>query len=248
MFAPGLGRSRSSLAQSTGWLLLFGVLGCRPRVGGTCEKGDARCLDPSRQLVCESGLYIEVPCRNGCSSTEAGVSCDIAKNQAGDRCSRDEEGAAVCVDAAQLLSCRDGSFQLSHCRGQTGCRMDAGRAACDATRAETGDACREGGKKACSVDGSTVLQCVGQVMTEGLRCRGPKGCAASGNRLDCDTSAAEVGDACDPRLEGHVTCSGDQLNTLVCRAGKFVLDAACPRGKSCTVNGKETSCQASDVR
>ena len=230
---------------SASFLVLVAALlagSCGRRVGGSCDKGDARCLDPQRQLVCEAGHYIEVPCRKGCSSTETYVLCDISANVAGDRCSKDEEGAATCIGPAERIVCRAGVFQRDLCRGPGGCRMEAGRAVCDVTRALAGDPCRDAGKKACAVDGHGLLACEGDQFRSALACRGPKGCEVNGSRLECDTTLASEGDTCDPRQEGHIACNLSSDKTLVCKNQKFVTDSVCARGTSCVVSGKETGC------
>lgn len=227
------------------WLgLLVAALasGCRGSVGSSCSKGDARCLDANRELVCEQGHYIEVPCRKACSQSETGVACDVGKNQPGDRCSRDEEGAAVCLDAQRLLACHDGTFQPRLCHGANGCRVESGRALCDTSRAELKEACAESGKKACSLDGKSVLACDAQQFAALFSCRGEKGCEANGSHLECDQTVAELGDPCDARLEGHIACNVEHTSTLVCHGGKFAVDAACKKGTSCEVEGKETRC------
>jgi hypothetical protein len=67
----------------------------------------------------------------------------------------------------------------------------------------------------------------------------------SAGKLDCDVSVALEGDACDARLEGHVACGMDRKGTLICKAGRFVPDAACKIGTSCSVSGTETRCSKS---
>jgi hypothetical protein len=218
--------------------------GCRPGVGSRCDKGDARCLDGTRSLACESEKYIEVPCRGpgGCRSEEKGTSCDISRNQPGDRCSRDEEGAAACVDPKRLLTCRQGKFETVACHGPKGCLVEYGHATCDATLGDAGEACRENGKKACALDGSRVLECRENVLVPLYACRGERRCSVASGRLDCDVSVALEGDACDVRLEGHIACAMDRKRTLICKNSRFALDALCKPGMSCTVSGNETRC------
>ncbi|HSU41216.1 MAG TPA: hypothetical protein VLJ38_16680, partial [Polyangiaceae bacterium] len=73
---------------SRGASIALGVLmlaGCKPGVGSACQKGDARCLDAARALVCESGHFVETPCRgkDGCRTKLEVTACDIHGNQPG---------------------------------------------------------------------------------------------------------------------------------------------------------------------
>ena len=120
---------------------LSGFVACKPGVGSSCDKGEARCVDPARALTCEAGRFIETPCRgkDGCRLLPEGTACDIRGNKEGDGCSKDEEGAAVCSDPATLVSCRAGAIVRSACRGKGGCTEEIGRAQCDASIAEAGE-------------------------------------------------------------------------------------------------------------
>lgn len=226
-------------------LLLFGLSasGCDPKPGDSCERGELRCTALDRALVCENGGLIETPCRGprGCLSSDAGSFCDIAGNHPGDRCSRDEQGAAACQDGSHLLTCRDGAIQALSCRGPGGCLIDGPRVSCDTSLGAPGDACDEG-KKACSVDGDAVLECRGKKLLELYRCRGEHGCASVSGRLECDITVAALGDACSPGSEGHVACSPDAARTLICRKGRFEDDGACKAGTRCLVEGTTTRC------
>lgn len=231
------------LALSFGSLSLLGS-GCRAGVGASCEKGEARCLDGARALACEAGKFIEVPCRGakGCAAGENSIACDINGSRAGDRCSRDEEGTAVCAGPQTIVACHGGQFVASPCRGPKGCTLLADHAMCDASIGVPGEACREDGKKACAVDGSVVLECKGRQLSPLYLCRGAKGCALSEGKLDCDMSIAGEGDACDKRLEGHVACSPDRVATVICKGGRFVADEKCKKGTTCTVDANQTHC------
>lgn len=228
--------------QIGSWILL--CIGCRAGVGGQCEKGEARCLDGARALTCEAGQFIEVPCRGpkGCAAGPNATACDIKGSRAGDRCSRDEEGTAVCENEQALMACRDGHFVSSPCRGPQGCTLAGEQALCDASMGVLGDACREDGKKACALDHSVVLECRKHALAPLYRCRGPKGCALVEGKLDCDMSVAAEGDACDKRLEGHVACSPDHAATVVCKGGHFAADEKCKKGLTCSAEANQTHC------
>jgi hypothetical protein len=225
------------------WLSLT-FAACRPGVGSHCEKGEARCLDSRRALACEHGTFIEVPCRGpqGCSATDAAVSCDIHGSKEGDRCSLDEEGSASCADAATIVACHGGHFAASPCRGPKGCNVEGERALCDTTLAVLGENCREEGKKACATDKSAVLACKSLRMASLYSCRGPRGCSLTNGKLDCDMSVASNGDVCDLRMEGHIACSIDATSTLVCKAGAFVHDENCKAKMRCESSEREARC------
>lgn len=227
------------------WFVLIAVVaGCRAEAGSRCEAGEARCVDAQRALVCENGRFIETPCRGakGCQALEAGTSCDIGANRDGDRCSRDEQGAAACVDSTHIVVCRDGRYVRAACLGPGGCAVEHDRAVCDQSRAQPGDACEKEGKKACSSDGKTLLACSGGRFSPLYPCRGEKGCTAASGRLDCDVTLAIEGDGCDTRMTGHIACAADRRSTLICRDGRFVRDAPCRPGTHCEVDGTTTRC------
>lgn len=218
---------------------------CKPSVGSSCEKGESRCVDGQRALVCQNEEYIETLCRgkNGCRLEPAGTACDIHGNQDGDTCSTDDEGAAACVDPKTLVACRKGSYVRVACRGPGGCAEEGGHARCDTSVAEAGEPCAEDGKKACSSDGQRVLACIEGKMAPKYECRGEKGCVSQGSKLDCDLSIAALGDACDAKLEGHFACDADKKNIVRCTGGKFIADEACKRGAVCQSGGGSTKCE-----
>ena len=221
------------------------VTGCKPAVGSSCEKGEARCLDAKRELVCQAGKFLESPCNgpSGCSSTEKGTSCDFSGNKPGDLCSTDDEGAATCSNKDAMLACHAGLYARMPCRGSRGCTNAEGRALCDSSSAEPGDACHDENLKACSVDNSQVLICKQSTMQRFYLCRGENGCSSSAGKLSCDTSVAKLGDACDKKLEAQAfSCTPDGSAILVCKGGAFVLDETCKAGQKCTLVGSSTQC------
>ena len=218
---------------------------CKPSAGSSCDKGEARCLDPKSELVCQAGRFIESPCNgpNGCRLTDKGTSCDFSGNKPGDPCSADEEGAASCSRADAMLACHSGQYTLLPCRGSQGCVNAEGRAICDTSLAEPGDVCHDENLKACSGDGSQVLICKQRTMQRFYLCRGANGCSSAARKLNCDTSIAKLGDACDKKLEGQAfSCSPDASEILVCKAGAFVHDQSCKNGQKCRLSGSSTQC------
>lgn len=220
------------------------ALGCKPGVGSSCEKGESRCIDGTRALVCQAGRFIETPCRGkqGCRLEKELTACDVHENRDGDACSTDEEGAAVCVDAATLLACRSGRYVRVACRGQKGCTEAGGHAHCDATLGEAGDPCTVEGKKACSTDGKRVLACSSGSLRASYDCRGERGCSVSGSKLTCDSSVAKRGDACDKLSEGSYACTEDARALLRCSGGEFVPDETCKSGTRCLAEPGSTRC------
>jgi hypothetical protein len=219
--------------------------GCKPSVGSSCDNGEARCIDAKTELTCQAGRFIETPCHGprGCSLTSQGTSCDFSGDKSGDACSADDEGAAVCPNQDGMLACHGGRYALLPCRGSHGCVNAEGRALCDTSMAEPGDACHDDNLKACSVDGTQVLICKQSAMQRFYLCRGPNGCASSGGKLSCDTSVAKVGDACDKKLEGQAfSCTPDASAILVCKGGAFASDETCKAGQKCASVEGGTHC------
>lgn len=218
---------------------------CKPSVGSSCAKGEARCLDERRELACQAGIFLETPCHGpaGCRSTEQGTVCDFSGNKSGDPCSADDEGAATCTNQDGMLACHAGSYALLPCRGSRGCVNAEGRALCDTSVAEPGDACHDENLKGCSSDATAVLICRQHSMQRFYWCRGPSGCTASAGKLSCDTSIARLGDACDKKLEGQAfSCTPDASAILVCKGGAFALDQTCKSGQQCLNSGSSTAC------
>jgi len=232
-------------------LCTVALFGCRPKVGSSCDMGEARCQDHHTQLACQQGHYIATPCRGpkGCARTDAGVSCDISKNKPGDAYSTDDEGAAVCLDNKQMIACRGGKYRLQKCRGPEGCQTEGARAKCDTSISVPGDNCHEPGSKACSTDGTQLLACQDGKMTLVNYCRGEDGCtAAAGGKLGCDMSVAKEGDPCDKSVLGRIACSADRTGIVKCDHGKFKSDEKCKSGKKCSTADGNIACEKPDKR
>ncbi|HYQ02057.1 MAG TPA: hypothetical protein VER96_25460 [Polyangiaceae bacterium] len=227
-------------------LVAMALSDCKPTAGSSCDKGEARCLDAKRELVCQAGSFIESPCNGpgGCRQTEKGTSCDFSGNKPGDPCSADDQGAASCSSKDGMLACHGGVYAFVPCRGLRGCENAEGRALCDTSIAELGDACSDENLKACAGDHSQVLICKQHTMQRFYLCRGANGCASSGGKLNCDTSIAKLGDACDKKLEGQAfACTPDENEILVCKGGAFVHDETCKSGQKCGAVGLSTKCR-----
>ena len=231
-------------------LLLVVCAGCKPGVGTSCDKGEARCQDKQTQLACQGGKYIATPCRGpgGCSITPDGIHCDISKNKPGDPCSTDDVGAAAGSDEKTLIACVEGKYQPSPCRGPKGCTSSDGRPTCDTSIAAPGDACKDTEKpKGCSTDGKQLLTCQSGKMALSFWCRGPDGCSAKDGKLDCDLSVAKLDDPCIKEMEGKNACALDRKAIVVCKGSKFVVDEKCEKkGESCLFEGGSIRCGKPD--
>jgi hypothetical protein len=217
---------------------------CKPAPGGKCDRGEARCLDATRGLVCDDGLFVEVPCRGkgGCSTIQETTTCDISRNQAGDRCGKTDEGAALCAGDQAMLACRSGKFETVPCLGPRGCELVGGQPNCDQSIATAGDACKTDNAKACSADGNRVLACRLGRMSDLYECRGEKRCTSEGGKLSCDQTVARLGDSCDKGLSGHIACSPDKKALIQCESERFIASEKCKPGTVCTVSGQSTTC------
>lgn len=210
------------------------ALSCKPGVGGACDRGEARCLDGQRALVCQAGKLIATACKgkDGCRITARGVACDFSGNAAGDACSTDDEGGAACSDDRTMLSCRGGAYVSVPCKGPRGCVMDSRNALCDASLASASDDCKPGAR-ACGTDGVELLACANGKMKLVHHCRGKEGCSSKAGKLGCDMSVAKIDDPCTNEMQGNVACSADGTEVLVCRGQRFAIDEVCKAGKSC---------------
>lgn len=233
------------LAWCCACLWLLGA--CKPAPGGKCDRGEARCLDATHELVCDDGIFVDVPCRGkgGCVTVGETTSCDISRNQAGDRCGKTDEGAAICAGDKAMLACHSGKFETVPCLGPRGCQLSGAKANCDQSIANVGDACKKDHAKACSADGSRVLSCRLGRMSELYECRGEKRCTSEAGKLSCDQTVAKLGDSCDKGLSGHIACSMDMKALLKCDAERFVVSEKCKAGTVCTVSGQVTKCEKS---
>ncbi len=102
--------------------------------------------------------------------------------------------------------------------------------------AQAGDDCNTNGY-ACE-DPRTALECVGN-RWKAIPCRGDNGCEVKNDRVTCDVSRNQAGDACAISNEGQAICHITGTAMLECRSGAFVQTKTC---SSCVVAGDEVSC------
>ncbi len=217
---------------------------CKPAPGGPCERGEARCLDAQREIVCDDGKFVETPCRGkaGCSTIKETTTCDISGNRPGDACAKSEQGVAACADPSGMIACHSGRFERVECRGPRGCETVVGQPNCDQSVADVGDACKLPNAKSCSTDKQSVLVCREGRLEPLYSCRGQAGCSSAAGKLACDQTVARLKDPCDKGLDGHVACSEDAAQLLVCKSETFVASEKCKAGTKCTVSGQSTAC------
>jgi hypothetical protein len=79
---------------------------------------------------------------------------------------------------------------------------------------------------------STALECR-DGKWNALPCRGPGGCSVSSDKVTCDQSLDQEGDACAAKDEEAGICASTGNALLVCRQGKFVKTQDCA---ACTVD------------
>lgn len=239
-------------------LVLVALGGCRcssARATDPCETpGLGTCADDHLYLLCgKDHRSIEVACRGprGCVTPPEGrllffeEQCDTSANIGGDRCPHGWKDR--CADPTHLLWCHGplediaGTIVNAPCLGPRGCRD----AECDATISRIGDPCIDtwlGPRdentfvpQACAADGVTELACRNGSWASRRPCRGARGCRSHpttdgrDSTHTCDTSLAEVGDACD--FEGETACRVDGKSELECRKRAFVVARTC----KCTV-------------
>jgi hypothetical protein len=252
------------------WRGVFGVMGrvvvglavlavasacrSRPAPGDKCRvPNQLVCAAGDRALVCDSGTWLEVPCKGtgGCARRHDVEECDDTLAAVADPCPRDPARDYACAaDHAKALVCKEGRFGLwRECRGPDGCRILDGRnLRCDTTLGEPGDPCERPGTFACSADRRTMLVCDGSVLLPASSCRGPEGCRIEqGNhKVDCDDSLALEGDPCDQPK--RIACAVDRKAELACEvaspsgAGKhYVKKRECQRS-DCRVDATELFC------
>lgn len=148
---------------------------------------------------------------------------------------------STCSDKKTALACRGGAFVEVACSGPLGCSKYEDHANCDTSVAVAGDACLgEDDEYACSPDRGRAVKCEGGKFAPWLECRGKAGCTTRGHAVSCDTSIAEIGDAC--KVQGAFACGGDRKHMVVCRDGRFTLYRQCRGERGCDDKGEAPTC------
>jgi hypothetical protein len=219
----------------------------RPLAGRQCHLPDQLvCAAGDRALVCDSGVWVEVPCRgqHGCARRGDADECDDTIAADRDPCPRNPPLDYACTaDHAKALVCKSARFDLwRNCRGPEKCEIVAGRNLhCDTTLGEPGDPCAQQGTYACSVDQKTMLACDGSTLLPASSCRGPDGCRVQrdARKVDCDDSVVLEGDPCDQPK--RIACSVDRRSELICATSSYAKKRDCRRS-DCRLEGNELFC------
>lgn len=108
-----------------------------------------------------------------------------------------------------------------------------------ACKPKEGGSCR--GTAATCTDPTTALVCRSGTYVA-VTCRGPGGCAVSGEAVTCDDSTGTAGDTCFGVKPQDYACSSDGKEALHCEDGRFVKYLACRGPQACKVIGRTVSC------
>jgi hypothetical protein len=161
------------------------------------------------------------------------------KPSVGSSCEPDE---SRCLDRTSQLSCNDGHFIQTPCKGPGGCAADDKGVRCDISGNQPGDPCSRADEGAASCVGPRMIVCRGGKYGF-AECRGEKGCSNEAGRALCDTSVAIGGDSCVK--EGLKACSTDGKQAMSCKAGKMQPLYACRGEAGCSSAGGKVSCDTS---
>lgn len=211
------------------------LVGCsKPKEGGSCKPGNifghgpGACLDKQNALVCVDGTFTKVKCKKsatGCMEVMGEVSCDVVK-EVGQPC----PGAVndCSSDGKKWLECEGGQWK-QHMSCSKLCVSNVKGIRCENASGAVGDTCtpEQKNQAVCSADKLHLLVCDGASFFSASSCRGQNKCRAVGKQIQCDTSMAEVGDACEE--EGILSCDTAKKTMLKCVEKKFVKEQACKR-------------------
>jgi hypothetical protein len=237
---------RLALALAT-TVLMLGAAGCKkPKAGDSC-KGDrvassysGACKGKDAAVVCVDGTYKDVQCvpgAVGCMETMGNVSCDRVKDE-DEPCFSDEK-ADCSSDHKKMLECKKGKWKLTMaCKSSKGCVSNAKGVLCESAEAEEGDDCKQKNAGSCNPDKDKLLVCDGKKFFVASTCRGQNHCRASGSKIECDTSMAEIGDPCEE--EDKLSCDTKKKVMLRCNGKTFEKKEAC--AKRCNNGFDKYSC------
>jgi len=223
-------------------LLLLAAACSKPAAGGACKKdGQQACADERDSLLCIDGKWETLTCRGpgGCKSAGNDVSCDNDTFAPGEPCDVSQNDYECGPDKVSVVRCTAKHWKLAgKCPGPKGCTSQKQKVSCDDSVADIGMPCATEGSAACSGDKRALLQCKNGMMMEQAKCRGAAGCDATSGVPKCDSTIAEVGDACGN--DDEAACSSDGKQLLRCRSHVMAATQACK--KTCKVAGTEISC------
>lgn len=203
----------------------------KPKAGGACKtEAEVKCTDDKNALVCTSGKWEALPCRglNGCMSMMGSPgTCTNDGFKEGEPCPDDEGNPECSSDHKASLKCVDKHWKkVNDCNGQHGCVSNAQGTNCDMGTSDVGSTCTKEneGNVACSPDKKSELVCEKGKMIVMSECKGLHGCRQLGDKLDCDRSLADIGDACSA---AEKACNPTKKMLLTCKDGKFAKSKDC---------------------
>lgn len=223
------------------------AVGCsKPKEGGSCTPGPifghgkGTCVDKQNAIVCVDGTFTKVKCKKsatGCMEVVGDVSCDVVK-EVGEPCPGAKENDCS-SDGKKWLECEGGTWK-QHMACSKLCVSNVNGIRCENASGAVGDACTEQQKDqaVCSEDKVHLLVCDGAKFFSASSCRGQNKCRAVGKQIECDTSMAELDDACEE--EGILSCDTAKKTMLKCVGKKFVKEQDCK--KRCNNAFKKFSC------
>ncbi len=219
------------------------VMACsKPTAGEACKtEGQQVCADERDSLVCVDAKWEKLTCRGatGCKAADNDVSCANDTYADGEPCDMAQHDYECGPDKVSVMKCKSKHWKLvGKCPGPKGCSSQKQKVSCDDSIADVGMVCVTEATAACSGDKATLLKCKGGVMVEDIKCRGAKACDVSGGVPKCDTTIAQVGDACGN--DDDAACATDGKQLLRCRSHVMTAMQTC-KGP-CTVSGIEISC------
>jgi len=226
--------------------LALSSFGCKPKAGASC-KSEAKevCVGDRLALVCHDGKWDEMACRGPGGCAKNGEICDQTVAEEKDVCNL--AGDYVCsADGKTMLECQKNKWTLyQSCFGERACTMEQKKVRCDNSLANLNEVCREEDDYACSIDRKTALVCRQGKFTLAGVCRTKNGCRvvgekATGFKVECDDSIANIGDPCDK--EGHFACAPDEKQIVKCVGKKFVADDKCKPRERCAVKAEMVGC------
>jgi len=231
-------------------VLVLAVLGagCKPKAGAACKlEAKEVCTDKAAGLVCLAGKWEPVTCRGakGCFQNGNDAECDQSVASDKETCSAAGDHACT-EDKKSVLACKQGKWSTAAaCRGPKGCVREGGKADCDNSIAQVGDACTKDDDHACAVDAKASLVCKGGAFALATPCKGPKGCTVSPGTVHCDDTVADIGEPCIQKPgRDHLACASDGKQMLKCDGGKFALLTKCQGTSICKVLPEGISCGA----
>lgn len=217
-------------------LLSVVAVGCsKPKEGGSCKTGNifgngpGTCVDKQNALVCVDGTYQKLKCQKsatGCMEVMGEVSCDAVK-EVGEVCPG--EGEFDCATEGKAwLDCKGGKW-VEHMKCSKLCVKNVEGIKCENAEGKAGDKCtkEQFDQAVCSSDKMTLLVCDGEKFFAASSCRGQNKCRASNKQILCDTSMAEIDDACEE--EGKLSCDTAKKTMLKCTNKKFVKEQDCKK-------------------